>query len=59
MYKMQHAQEHKEKTLTLTKKIAKHGQQAVIVIPKFLQEDLKPQAVVEVRISVVKEAELS
>lgn len=44
------------KTYTITKKIAKHGAQAVIVIPKFLQDELKPKTVVEVRINVVKEA---
>jgi len=45
------------KSYTITKKIAKHGAQAVIVIPKFLQEELKPKTIVEVRINVVKEAE--
>ena len=43
------------KTYIITKKIAKHGAQAVIVIPKFLQEDLKPKTIVEVRIQIVKE----
>lgn len=45
------------KTYTITKKVAKHGEQAVIVIPSFLQEELKPKTVVEVKISIVKEAE--
>lgn len=45
------------KTFTITKKIARHGTQAVIVIPKFLQDELKPKTVVEVRITTVKEAE--
>lgn len=45
------------KTFTITKKIAKHGNQAVIVIPTFLQQDLKPKTVVEVKINVLKEAE--
>ncbi|MBI5804387.1 hypothetical protein HY450_04025 [Candidatus Pacearchaeota archaeon] len=47
----------KQKIYVITKKVAKHGQQAVIVIPKFLQQDLKPKTVVEVRFTVVKEAE--
>lgn len=47
----------KPKSYVITKKVAKHGAQAVIVIPKFLQHDLKPQTVVEVRFTVVKEAE--
>jgi hypothetical protein len=45
-----------QKSYTITKKIAKHGKNSVIVIPKFLSEDLKPQTIVEVRINVVKEA---
>jgi hypothetical protein len=44
-----------QKTFTITKKIAKHGTQAIIVIPKFLQKDLKPKTIVEVRISVLGE----
>ena len=45
------------KTYTITKKIAKHGNQAVIVIPKFLQYDLKPKTLVEVKINILKESE--
>lgn len=45
------------KTFTITKKIAKHGNQAVIVIPTFLQQELKPKTVVEVKINVLKDAE--
>ncbi len=46
-----------EKTFTITKRIAKHGKQAVIVIPSFLQQELKPKTIVEVKISIMKEAE--
>ncbi len=49
--------EKNNKTYTITKKIAKHGKQSVIVIPSFLQEDLRPKTIVEVRINIVKEAE--
>jgi hypothetical protein len=49
--------QNENKIYTITKKVAKHGTQCVIVIPKFLQEELKPKTIVEVRISVVKEAE--
>ena len=45
------------KTFTITKKVAKHGNQSVIVIPSFLSEELKPKTIVEVRINVIKEAE--
>ncbi len=45
------------KTYTITKKIAKHGNQSVIVIPSFLKNELKPKTIVEVKIDIVKEAE--
>jgi len=45
------------KSFTITKKIARHGSQAVIVIPSFLQQDLRPKTIVEVRINIIKEAE--
>ena len=44
------------KTYTITKKIAKHGSQAVIVIPSFLKDELKPKTIVEVRINIVRES---
>ncbi len=37
------------KTITITKRIAKHGSQAVIVIPSFLQDESKPRTIVEVK----------
>ena len=46
-----------EKSYTITKKIAKHGDQAIIVIPKFLQDELKPKTIVEIKINIVKEAQ--
>lgn len=46
-----------ERIFTITKKIAKHGKQAVIVIPSFLQQELKPRTIVEVKINVIKENE--
>ncbi len=41
-------------TFTITKKIAKHGKQAIIVIPRMLQEVLKPSTIVELRIKVLE-----
>jgi len=38
---------------TITKKIAKHGKQAIIVIPKMLEEHLRPGTVVELNIEVL------
>jgi hypothetical protein len=46
-----------QKSYIITKRISKHGKQAIIVIPSCLQHDLRPQTVVEVRINVLKEAE--
>ena len=45
------------KTFTITKRIAKHGEQSIIVIPKFLQPELKPKTIVEVKVKVIKEEE--
>ena len=42
---------------TITKRISKHGTQAVITIPKLLEKDLKPGTVAEVKITIIKEAE--
>lgn len=46
-----------QKTFILTKKIARHGNQSAILIPKFLQHALKPKTIVEIRINIIKEAE--
>ena len=43
------------KTFTLTKKIAKHVTQSIIVIPKVLQELIKPDMLVELKIKVLEE----
>ena len=41
------------KQFTITKKIAKHGNQAIIVIPRLLEKELKPGTVVELKIDVI------
>ena len=46
-----------KKSFTITKKIAKHGAQSVIVIPSFLRNELKPKTIVEIKINIVKEYE--
>lgn len=43
----------KNKQFTITKKIAKHGKQAIIVIPKLLEERLKPGTIIELRIEIL------
>ena len=41
----------------ITKKIAKHGSQAIIVVPRMLEARLRPGTVVELTIDVVREAD--
>ena len=43
------------KTFTLTKRICKHGSQAVITIPKLLEHELKPGIIAEVKITILGE----
>ncbi|MEK6940510.1 MAG: hypothetical protein AABW49_01265 [Nanoarchaeota archaeon] len=43
-------------TYILTKRIAKHGKQSIIVIPSFLSE-LKSKTLAEVKISILKGVE--
>jgi len=38
---------------TITKKVAKHGKQAVITIPKLLEMQLKPGTIVELKIEII------
>ena len=40
---------------TITKKIAKHGKQAIIIIPTLLQEQLPPGTLAEVKIEILKQ----
>lgn len=42
------------KTYTITKKIAKHGRQAVIIIPTLLQEQLKPGTLAQIQIEIIE-----
>jgi hypothetical protein len=41
------------KQFTITKKIAKHGKQVVIIVPTLLQEHLKPGVIVQVTIEII------
>jgi len=42
------------KSFTLTKKVAKHGTQAIIVIPRLLEQELPPGTVVKVNLEVLE-----
>lgn len=39
----------------ITKRIAKHGNQSIIVIPRILEDRLKPGTVAEVTINVIED----
>ncbi len=41
------------KQYTITKKIAKHGTQSIIVIPRLLEKDLKPGIIAQITIEVI------
>lgn len=43
-----------EKEYTIRKKIAKHGKNSIIVIPKLLRSELKPRTIVELNIRVLE-----
>ncbi len=45
------------KQFIITKKIAKHGKQAVIVVPTVLKNHLKPKTVVKLTIDVLENPE--
>jgi predicted RNA binding protein YcfA (HicA-like mRNA interferase family) len=40
---------------TITKRIAKHSKQAVIIVPALLQEHLKPGTLAEITIEILSE----
>jgi len=39
---------------TITKKIAKHGNQSIIVIPSFLSDKIRPKMLVKIIIDVLE-----
>jgi len=43
------------KKFIITKKIAKHGKQAIIVIPKILQTKLNPGTIAEITIEILED----
>jgi len=42
----------------ITKNIAKHGKNSIIVIPSILKDELRPRTTVKVTIEVLKKPEL-
>ena len=61
MYKMSDRDEveieRERKQFTITKKIAKHGSQAVIIVPRVLENALKPGTIAEIKINVLEGVE--
>ena len=45
--------EKENRSFTITKKIAKHGSQSVIVIPSVLRDKIKPQTLVKIQIEIL------
>ena len=43
--------------ITIVKKIAKHGKQAIIIVPKILEETLKPNTIVKLNIEIIRRPE--
>lgn len=43
------------KQFTITKKIAKHGSQAIICIPEILKDKLKPGMLAEISIEIIED----
>ena len=45
-----------KKNFVITKKIAKHGSQSIIVVPRILEGHLKPGTIVQLHIEVISGA---
>lgn len=43
------------KQYTITKKIAKHGNQSIICIPEVLRDKLKPGMLAEISIEIIED----
>ncbi len=51
IYKME------QRKFVITKKIAKHGSQAIIVIPRLLEAQLPPGTIAQITIDIIEEVE--
>jgi len=47
--------EQTKKEFSIIKKIAKHGSQAIIIVPRILEDKLKPGTIVELKINILEE----
>ena len=48
------SQNSNKKNFVITKKIAKHGSQAIIVVPRVLEQHLKPGTTCQISIEVIE-----
>lgn len=46
------------KKFTITKRIAKHGNQSIIVVPRMLEQHLKPGTITQVTIEILEQMEV-
>ena len=44
---------------TITKKIAKHGSQSIIVVPRILESQLPPGTIVQLGIDILEEKKVT
>lgn len=44
-----------KKTFVITKRVAKHGSQSIIVIPRILEQHLKPGTVTQLTIEIIQD----
>jgi len=49
--------ENNNRKFKIIKKVAKHGSQAIIVIPRSLEQHLKPGTITELNIEVIRGVE--
>lgn len=52
---MEKEKQTKNRKFIITKRIAKHGSQAVIVIPRILENQLKPGTITQLTIEVMQD----
>jgi len=48
-------EQNNKKRFIITKRIAKHGNQSIIVIPRILESQLKPGTIVQLGIEVINQ----
>ena len=48
-------EQNQKRNFIITKKVAKHGTQSIIVIPRILESHLKPGTIVQLNIDILGE----